>query len=405
MTRTKWILTGLSLAALAAVTVWALSPSAEPVDIAQVTRGPLEVTVEAEGKTQVRNPYLVTAPITGTTTRSPVEVGDTVERGNTVVAEIRPAEPAFLDARARAQAEAAVTEAQASVRLAEANIARAEADLAYAQTEYARNSELAARGIVPPRSLEAADQARRSADAALNAARSALDLNRATLAKAQAQLVAPTDPGAGAAAVTCCVQITAPTSGTILTIEDRSARLVQAGETLLTIGDLGDLEIEVDLLSSDAVRVAEGALAHVERWGGSGVLEARVRRIDPAAFTEVSALGIEEQRVRLKLDILTPPEQRVGLGDGFRTYIRIVVWSAEDALRVPQSALFRQGGGWAVFAIQDDRAVLTPVQIGQSNADAAEVLSGLEAGQSVVAYPGSRIADGIRITPRTTPDS
>ncbi|MDD8024204.1 MAG: HlyD family efflux transporter periplasmic adaptor subunit [Paracoccaceae bacterium] len=264
----RWLFPALSVIALLALGGWALWPRAELVDLVTITRAPMETTVEAEGMTRVRAPYLVTAPITGTTVRSPVEVGDAVIRGQTVVAEIHPAEPAFLDARARAQAEATVTETQAAVRLAEANITRAEADLVYARGEYDRNQELAARGIVPSRTLEAALQARQSAEAALNAARSELDLNRATLAKAQAQLVAPEDPGADIHAASCCVAITAPASGTVLTIEDRSARLVQAGAPLLTIGDVQDLEIEVDLLSSDAVKVALGAPAHIERWGG-----------------------------------------------------------------------------------------------------------------------------------------
>lgn len=396
----RWLFPALSVIALLALGGWALWPRAELVDLVTIARGPMETTVEAEGMTRVRAPYLVTAPITGTTVRSPVEVGDAVVRGQTVVAEIHPAEPAFLDARARAQAEATVTETQAAVRLAEANITRAEADLAYARGEYQRNSELAARGIVPSRTLEAALQARQSAEAALIAARSELDLNRATLAKAQAQLVIPTDPGADQHGASCCVAITAPASGTILTIEDRSARLVQAGAPLLTIGDVQDLEIEVDLLSSDAVKVALGASAHIERWGGVGALEARVSRIEPAAVTKVSALGIEEQRVKLRLDILTPAEARAGLGDRFRTYVRIVTWGADAVLLVPQSALFRQGTGWAVFAERAGRAVLVPVEIGHSNAQVAEVVSGLAEGERVVAYPGSLIADGSRIAAR-----
>ncbi|MGD9919366.1 MAG: efflux RND transporter periplasmic adaptor subunit [Paenirhodobacter sp.] len=389
----------VALLALAALLIWAFRPTPEPVDTTRPTRGAMEVTVEAEGMTRVRDPYLVTAPITGTVLRAPLAVGDAVTMGQSVVAEIRPAEPAFLDARARAQAEAAVTEAEASVRLAEAQIAKAEADLAYARSEYERNRELAARGIVPPRTLEAAGQARDSAEAALAAARSEADLNRATLARAQASLVAPTDPSAPATG-SCCIAITAPASGTVLTIADTSARLVQAGEELMTIGDLGDLEIETDLLSSDAVQVAPGARAHIERWGGPGVLEATVRRIEPAAFTRTSALGIEEQRVHLRLDFTSPPEARAGLGERFRVYTRIVTWAGENVLTVPQSALFRQGEGWAVFRIVSGRAVATPVEIGHSNARLAEVISGISEGDLLVAWPGSRVSDGTRVTPR-----
>jgi HlyD family secretion protein len=164
----------------------------------------------------------------------------------------------------------------------------------------------------------------------------------------------------------------APQTGTVLEVADLSARLVQAGSPLLTIGDLDDLEIEVDLLSSDAVRVPPGARALVDRWGGEGLLEARVRRIEPAAFTRVSALGIEEQRVRLRLDFETPPEDRTGLGDRFRVHVRVVLWEGEDVPQLPQAALFRHGGGWAVFAVSDGRAALTPVEIGQQSGGQAE---------------------------------
>ncbi|MFP1644953.1 efflux RND transporter periplasmic adaptor subunit [Pontitalea aquivivens] len=390
----------LGVVTLAGLAVWALWPKPEPVDLAAVTLAPMEVTVEAEGVTRVRDPYLVTAPLTGAALRMPVQVGDPVTRGQTVVAVIRPAEPAFLDARARAAAEAAVTEAQAALRLAEVNLSHAQADLDYAEAELRRNLALSERGIIASRTLEAAAQARDTAAAALQAARSELDLNRATLARMQAQLVAPAPAGPDAGPGDCCVQISAPHSGRVLTVADPSARLVQAGEPLLTIGDLQDLEIEVDLLSADAVKVAPGALAHIERWGGPDPLQAQVRRIEPAAFTRVSALGIEEQRVRLKLDILSPPEARAGLGDGYRVFVRVVIWSSPQALQVPQGALFRHEGGWAVFRETNGRAALVPVTIGQIQADRAEVLSGLSEGDRVVAYPGNRITDGARIAPR-----
>ena len=392
---------GLSLAVLGGLAVWGLWPEPVAIDLEELTRGPMAITVEAEGITRVRDPYLVTAPIAGTVLRAPVHIGDAVTRGTTVLAEIRPAEPAFLDARARASAQAAVTEAEAAVRLAEANLARSESALTFTRSEHARNVELAGRGIVSSRALETSQQALDTAEATARAARSELDLAKATLAKAQAQLLTPTAP-TGEPAGDCCIRITAPVTGTVLTIEDESARLVQAGAALMTLGDLHDLEIEVDLLSSDAVKVQPGARASIERWGGEPPLEARVRRIDPAAFTDVSALGIEEQRVWLKLDIVTPPENRPGLGDRFRVFAKITIWEAEDVLHVPQSALFREGDSWAVFRAEAGRAVLTPVEIGQMNAMSAEVASGLEAGDLVVTYPGSQIEDGTRIVDRKT---
>lgn len=400
---------GAGVAALAAALVWALLPDPVPVDLVAVAMAPMEVTVAAEGTTRVRDPWTVTAPLTGTTARSPVQVGDAVTAGESVVAVIRPAAPAFLDARARLQAESAVTEAQAAVRLAEVNLARAEDDAAYADSQLQRNRTLAARGIISQRLLEDSTQAAATATAAVTSARYELDLHRATLAGAEAQLQGPGDAGmngagmgsAGSEAEERRLRLTAPLDGTVLEIDDMDARLVQAGSPLLTIGNLADLEIETDLLSSDAVKVAVGAEAHVERWGGPGVIAARVRRIDPAGFTRVSALGIEEQRVKVLLDILSPPEVRKGLGDRFRVFVRIVIWSQPAVLQVPQSALFRDQGHWAVFRVQADTAVLTAVEIGQQRDDVAQVLSGLSAGDQVVAYPGSGVVDGASIRERS----
>ncbi|MCL4189442.1 MAG: HlyD family efflux transporter periplasmic adaptor subunit [Rhodobacteraceae bacterium] len=391
----------LFLAAAAAAAVWAFWPDPVAVDEAQVVRGPLQVTVAAEGVTRVREPFLVVAPTAGTAARAPVEVGDRVVRGQTVVALIEPAEPAILDARARAQGEAAVAEAEAALRLSEANVLRAEAELAFAEAQHERNRELAARGIIAQRMLEDSERQLATQRTALAAARSEVEMHRATLARARALLVGPSVavdggdvPGA------CCVTILAPQTGTVLSVASPSARLVQAGEALLTIGDLADLEVEVDLLSADAVRVAPGARAFVERWGGPAVLEAEVRRIEPAAFTRVSALGIEEQRVRVRLDFLAPPEARAGLGDRFRVFVRIVLWQGEGVLQVPVSALFRQDGGWAVYRIADGRAVATPVTIGQRTSEAAEVVAGLVEGDRVVAFPGDRVQDGARVAAR-----
>lgn len=382
-----------AILALVAALAWAFWPDPVPVDIATVARTPMEVTVAADGVTHIRNRYDVTAPLAGVVSRLPVDVGDKVIAGETIVAAIRPLEPAFLDARARAQAEAAVEEAKASLQLARAKLAQAQADQARADSDFARAEALAARGTIPLQTLESADTARKSAGAAVDAARSAVDLQQATLDRAQAQLLAP-----GAAATSaCCVEIKAPASGTVLSLPNASARPVQAGETLMSIGSLGDLEVVVDLLSSDAVKVAPGALAHVDRWGGPQPIEARVRQIEPAAFTKVSALGIEEQRVRVRLDILTSPKAREGLGDNYRVFVRIVVWSGKDVLQVPIGALFQSGGGWAVFRDRGGRAVLTPVTLGHQTDLMAEVTSGLSVGDRVVAFPGARLETGVRI--------
>jgi HlyD family secretion protein len=390
------------VAAGAAAFVWAVRPQPLAVDLLAVTRAPMAVTVAAEGVTMVREPWTVSAPLAGTLARSTLQVGDAVVRGETVLAVIEPTAPAFLDARARSQAEAAVTEAEAALELAEIRVSRAEADLDYADSQLARSRELASRGIIAQSALEATEQLRASRESAQELARHELELSRATLARVRAQLLGPevvVDGGADQ----CCVQILAPHSGRVLNIVDQSARVVQAGSPLMTIGDLDDLEIEVDLLSADAVRVAQGARAEVERWGGEGVLEARVRRIDPAAFTRVSALGIEEQRVRLRLEFVSPPEARSGLGDRFRVYVRIDIWSQPDVVQVPVAALFRQGEDWAVFQEINGSAVLGKVAIGQMTGTTAQLLGGLSEGDRVVAYPGNRVSAGSQIMPRALP--
>ncbi len=392
---------GVVALALGGALVWALWPQPSAVDMAPVRRGPLQVSVSAEGMTRVREPYAITAPFAGTASRSPVEVGDRVEGGRSVVAVIRPAEPGLIDARTRRQAEAAVTEAEAAVALAETNLRGAVSNLETARDELARTRALAASGTIPRRMVDDMQHSFTTAAQALAGARSELDLHRATLARMEAQLLGPEAfVGLPAAPDDCCVQIVAPQTGTVLDVTDHSERSVQPGSPLLVIGDLQDLEIEIDLLSADAVRVPPEARALVERWGGDTLLEARVRRVEPAAFTRVSALGIEEQRVRLRLDILTPADQRPGLGDRFRVFVRVVLWQGDDLLLVPQSALFRQAGGWAVFRVEEGRARLTPVQIGRQAEGMAELLGGLAEGDSVILYPASSMGDGAAVVAR-----
>ena len=396
-----WIWAGTIGAAALAAAVWAFRPEPVAVDLAPVTRGSMAVTVAAEGKTRLAETWEVTAPIAGMLARSPVQLGDAVTGGDSIVALIEPAEPAFLDARARSQAEAAVAEAEAAVRLAEVQLDRAGTDLDYARNVARRNRELAARGAVSQQALEASAQAEISATAAQAAARQQLDLARATLTRMQAQLMGPAGPGAQSTG--CCVELRAPVTGVVLSVESLSARVVQPGDRLLTLGDLAMLEIEVDMPSADALRIRPGAAATVERWGGPVPLAARVRQVEPLAFTEVSALGIEEQRVRVILDIDTPPEARQGLGTGYAVFARITVWEGRDVVQAPLAALFRQGAGWAVFVARGDRAVLTPVEVGQMTETAAEILAGLAPGEALILWPGDRVADGAPLRPRPAP--
>ena len=388
----RLILGAVAVLAVIGGLLWALRPQPVPVDLVTARIAPMEVTVTAEGMTRIRDPWQVTAPVTGNTTRSPVDTGDPVTAGQTIVAVIQPAEPAFLDARARRLAEAAVTEAEAAVRLAEAQLNRADVELSHFEAELERNKTLAERGTISVTVLE------NRAHLSFNPISA---LTRATLDRARAQLMGPETPEAAGVISDCCIRLTAPVSGTVLEVTDLNARQVQAGAPLLSIGDLDDLEIEVDLLSADTIGIAPGTHAHVERWGGAGVIDAKVRRIDPSAFTRVSALGIEEQRVRLLLDITSPPEKRAGLGDRYRVYVRIVVWSGQDVLQVPRAALFRQDGQWALFVADNDRAAIRTVETGRMTADWVQIIAGIAEGEAVIAYPGSRVDAGVRLAPRT----
>ncbi len=368
------------------------------VDLATVTRGAMQITVNADGKTQIREVYEVSSPVAGTARRSPVEVGDPVAAGETVVAVVEPGAPALLDARSRLQAEAALREAEAAIAVAEAQVRQAEEDLAYTRSQFTRTQTLVERGVASVSRLEDATQALAAHEAALAAARSGLQAAISSRDRAAAVLIEP-EPG-GNPGEECCIPLTAPIDGVVLAVEEVSERPVAMGTRLVSLGDPADLEIVADLLSSDAVRLKIGARAFVERWGGPIPLVARLRSIDPVAVTKVSALGIEEQRVDAVFDILSPPEQRPGLGGGFAVFLRIVEWETEDALQIPLSALFRRGEEWAVFVVEEGLARRVPVEIGRRNSTRAEVLSGLTEGMQVITHPNEALTDGAPVVER-----
>lgn len=396
----KPMLTLLAVAGVVALVYLASRPEPVPVDLAEVTRGPLEVTINAEGQTRIRDIYDLSAPVTGQLDRSPVRVGDAVVAGETLVARIAPGAPAFLDDRARAQAEAALAQAEAALKLARSEIAMAEADLGHAQVNLSRLVDLFARGTSAQAQLDQAELNLDLAAAKLDAAHAQHEMRKGELAAKQATLIEPGQDGTGNSATACCVDLLAPVSGTVLSVAHESARMVQAGTAILSIGETRDLEIVADLLSSDAVRLAPGARAYVERWGGDDVLTAHLRVVEPSGFTKLSALGIEEQRVKVLLDFDSPTEARAALGHGFRTYLRIVEWETEDVTLVPVSALFRQGGDWAVYLANGDLAELRVVDISHLNNTFAEVVSGLSVGDQVITHPGDRVGQGGLITDR-----
>lgn len=373
-------------------------PEPVPVDLHAVEKGTLTITVDVDGTTRVKDLYEVSAPITGVALRSPVQVGDPVVAGETVVASVEPVEPALLDARTRLQAEAGVREAEAALEVARTDLARAIEDRTYAESQFDREETLVERGVSSITRLEDAHQRKVIAEAAVTAAQARIEQAEGTLARARAALTEPAMDLEGG--TVCCTQILAPANGMVLSIENVSERPVAAGTLLLTIGDPSDLEIVADLLSSDAVRLPGNARASVERWGGVP-LEARLESIEPAARTKVSALGIDEQRVDAIFDLVSPAEDRTGLGHGFAVFLRVVEYEEADALLLPLSAAFRSGEGWAVFRATGDTVEQVPVELGRRNGRFASVTSGLSAGDRVVVHPSDTLADGALIVERS----
>lgn len=369
-----------------------------PVDTVAVTSGPLEVTVNADGHAQVRDLYEVASPITGMALRSPVAVGDPVIAGETIVARVQPSTSGLLDARSRLQAEAALQEALAARHVAQADLRQAKETQVFAAAQYDRTQALVTRGVSSLTQLE--DQAQRLAvaEAALAAAEARIEMADGSIERARASLL--DTPEAASDDANCCIALTAPADGVILSIGTVSERPVSTGTPLLSIGDPTDLELVADILSRDAVRLQPGALAYVERWGGSGVLKARLDRIDPKARTQVSALGIEEQRVDAYFSLTSPQEAHTGLGDGFSVFLRVISWRAEDVVQIPLSAIFRVGDDWAVFVVEDGMAQQRLVTLGHRNGQMTEVQSGVTVDDRVVMHPSDAITTGTTLIER-----
>ncbi|MCZ7618677.1 MAG: HlyD family efflux transporter periplasmic adaptor subunit [Myxococcota bacterium] len=390
-------------AVLAAAALWlVMRPQALRVDVATVRRAPLRVTVDEEGETRVRDRYVVAAPATGRLLRIEHDEGDPIEAG-AVVARI---EPAPLDPRDRAAAQARLEAAESSQQAARARMQRAEAALAQARRDAARAAQLHARGTASDYALEQARLAETSAVREHEEARFAAAAAASDVEAARAVLIADPGPTASrpeaAAAPSCagavpCLEGRAPVSGQILRVLEESERIVAAGTPLVEIGDPAALEIVTDVLSRDAVGVTAGTPVWIEDWGGPGALEGRVRRVEPSGFTKVSALGVEEQRVNVVIDLAEPDPR---LGDGYRVEVRIVTWEGDDVLQIPASALFRVGPQWAVFVVEGGRARRRPVEVGAQATFDVEIRAGLSEGDVVILHPSDRLDDGTRVAPR-----
>jgi HlyD family secretion protein len=392
--RNKVLLAAAALAA-AGVVAWALRPLPPVVETARVARGDFERHVSDDGRTRVRDRYVITAPLAGRVERVTLRPGDRVARGD-AVASLTPAAPAFLDARTRAELQQRVGASEAQLRRARAEASRLEAQLQQARADRERQSKLAGEGFLSPMAREQAELQVRVAERALDGAAFAVDAAGHDLAQARAAL-ALTQAGNGSGGA---FRIAAPVSGAVLKVMQESEAVVGLGAPLLEIAEPRSLEAVVDVLSQESVAIRPGMAARIELGPGTPALEARVRLVEPAAFTKVSALGVEEQRVNVILDFVTPPPPAATVGDGYRVEARIVVERAESALKVPVGALFRDGPGWAVFVVEAGRAVKRAVQAPARNDREARVASGLAEGERVVVYPPDALADGSRVAVR-----
>lgn len=400
-----WIMVTVG-ALVAAGMAYAFWPRPAEVDIAQVTRGPMSVMIREEARTRVRSPYTVTAPVDGRLLRVDMEPGDQVEAGETAVARMAPSAPPVLDERSRAEARAAVTVAEAALDGARAEVESAEADRNLATEELDRARRLRETGSTSQATLDQAQRAWNAANAAYQAALAAITMRQAELESAQVRLMSVGDligtDGTPEGEVSGIFSLRSPISGTVLSIERQNAGPVMAGTAIMQIGNIEtDLEVVAEMLSTDAVQVSIGDHVAIGGWGGDGSLEGVVSRVEPGAFTRVSALGVQEQRVNVIIAFDQPPDTRAGLGSGFRVQVDIVVWHDDDTLVVPSSALFRQGNGWSVFSVVDGTARLTPVEIGRNNGINAQILGGLDEGAVVIPYPGPELEDGTKVKPRT----
>jgi HlyD family secretion protein len=378
----------------------AFRPQAIPVDIVAVERGELVVSVDEEGETRVRDVFVLSAPVAGRMLRIEAEPGDEVIANETVLAEIEPVDPTFLDYRSEALAEAAVQSAESAKALAQAEVDQARAEQNFAEAEFKRARELIGDNTISQRDLDEAERRQKSAKAAVATALANLQVKTFEVERAKAQLLSPAERDRQRENC-ACIPITSPVKGVILRVVRESEGVVDAGQPLVEIGNSADLEIMVDLLSADAVKVTPGQRVIIDGWGGTQPLEGRVRKVEPFGFTKVSALGIEEQRVNVIIDFVSEREQWSRLGHGYQVDLQIVLWESSDVIKLPLTALFRAGDDWAVFVDADGTAEQRVVRIGRRNGIEAEITEGLEAGERVVMHPGDQVMDGVRITSRT----
>lgn len=386
----------LGLLALASLIAWGLWPKPVIVETGVVARAPLTVHVSEEGKTRVRNRYVVATPVAGRMRRVPLKPGDAVEANKTVLTVIEPVAAPLLDPRSRVQAEAVVSMHEAARKQATESLEALRTALKMAEADRDRM-----RSVRKDGTISESDRDKMEADASIKAAevRAAefsLQVIDYELAQARAVLQRPDVSTAGN-----LVEVKSPVSGRVLNVYQESETVVAPGTRIIEVGDPADIEIEAEILSRDAVTIKAGDPVEIEQWGGETTLKGRVRRIEPAAFTKISALGVEEQRVYVLADLVDPPDAARSLGDRYRVEVRVAVWHGDDVLVVPAGALFREGNRWKTFIYQKGTAKQAFVDAGHTDGRFSEIMSGLNAGEKVLLHPPDTVKDGTSVIERT----
>lgn len=384
-------------AVLVLLLVNALRPQPLAVEIGTVKRGPLTVTVLEEGKTRIRHRFLITPPVAGYLNRVPLRQGDKIEAGKTVLATIQPQPANFLDPRARAETEAHVKAAEATKMQRETQIERASAALDLANKELVRARDLKKSGAIAVKEWDTTENQVNILTRELHTAEFGLQVADFELVQAKAALTQVQTP---ATENSDPLKIISPITGYVLNVYEESARMLTAGTQIMEIGDLDDMECEIELLSSDAVGVHPGADAAIEEWGGENPLRGKVTVVEPGGYLKVSSLGVEEQRVKVRIDFVDPLPPGMTIGDRFRVEARIVTWRGDNILQVPTGALFRRGGDWMAFVYEGGKARQVKVEILHNNGVAAEVRSGLTEGQQVLVHPPDAVLEGSAVKPR-----
>jgi len=374
-------------------------PRPVPTDIGVAQTGSMRTSIREEGETRVEDIYTLSSPIAGHLRRINLEVGDKVVEGQTIVAEIEPLDSDFLDPRSEAQAKAEVNTAESALKLAKAELKQAQVELDFAKSEYDRIRSLHQTGTASQRDLDNSERLFKSRRAVYATVQAALQMRKFELERVKAILMSPVQSQAHRTSCEC-LKLYAPISGTILKVITESEGVVQAGTPLLDIGDPSQLQIVAELLSMDAVKVEAGGLVAIENWGGKTALEGKVKRIDPVGFSKVSALGIEEQRVNVIIDLVSPHESWSRLGHGYQVDVAIVLWQGSDVLQVPLTAIFREGTNWSIFVVEEGIVTKRSLQVGQINSHTAEIKKGLGTGEQFIVYPSDRIYEGVSVVER-----